>query len=79
MSADYSLLTVLGVLLILLGVVALLLPHLLQADLLAKLESLPPILVYVYHRDGFYFATSPLLIIVSVAYFLYRWLSRSIP
>ena len=79
MSTDYSVFTLLGVLLIVLGVVALLLPYLLQTDLLKRLEQLPPILVYFYHRDGFYFATSPLLIIVSVAYFLYRWWTRSLP
>ena len=77
MTTDYSIFTLLGVLLIVLGVMVLLLPYLLQADLLRRLEELPPILVYVYHRDGFYFATSPLLLIVSVAYFVYRWLTGS--
>jgi hypothetical protein len=75
--ADYSIFTLLGILFIVLGVMALLLPYLLQANLLRRLEELPPILVYVYHRDGFYFATSPLLIVVSVVYFLYRWLTGS--
>ncbi len=79
MPTDYSMFTLLGILLIALGVLALLLPYLLQADLLKRLEELPPILLYVYHRDGFYLATSPLLIMVSVAYFVYRWLTRSLP
>ncbi len=79
MTTDYSMFTLLGILLIVLGALALLLPYLLQTDLLERLEELPPILVYVYHRDGFYFATSPLLILVSLAYFLYRWWTRSPP
>jgi len=77
MSPDYSIFTLLGIILIVLGVMAFLLPYLLQADLLRRLKELPPVLVYIYHHDGFYFATSPLLIIVSIAYFLYRWLTRS--
>ena len=37
------------------------------------LSQVPPWLIYVYHSDGFYFVTSPLLIVLSlitlVAYF----------
>ncbi|MEM3040707.1 MAG: hypothetical protein QXG97_01610 [Nitrososphaerota archaeon] len=77
-ASDYSIFTLLGVILIILGVVTFLLPYLLQADLLKRLEELPPILVYVYRHDGFYLATSPILIVICLAYLAYKWLSKGI-
>ncbi|MFQ6085779.1 MAG: hypothetical protein ACE5OY_05910 [Candidatus Bathyarchaeia archaeon] len=52
--------TLLGVLLIVLGVVLVALPFLTRyAPSLESLEKLPPILIWVYRRDNFYFVTSP--------------------
>ena len=34
------------------------------------LSSIPSWLIYVYHSDGFYFATSPLLLLLSLVAFI---------
>gem|GEM_PF-877389 len=60
----YQSLTIMGILLILIGVILVLLPII--ANYLPSLEKLPPILVYVYRSDNFYFVTSPLLILISL-------------
>ncbi|MEM2872863.1 MAG: hypothetical protein QXD82_01695 [Nitrososphaerales archaeon] len=63
----YQSLTILGILLILIGVILVLLPIIANyLPSLEKLEKLPPILVYVYRSDNFYFVTSPLLILISL-------------
>jgi len=67
--------TVLGLLLIVSGALLIALPIL--ARHLPSLERLPWIIVWVYRRDGFYFITSPLLIIVSLVSLLLHLLSRS--
>ena len=46
--------------------------HRVYKRMLEKLEELPPILVYVYHHNGFYFVTSPILLIISVFFLLWR-------
>jgi len=63
-----------GIVMILLGVLLVAIPYLIRY--LPEVERLPPILVYVYRRDGFYFATSPILIIVSIACILASLLRR---
>ena len=55
-------LTLLGILLILLGVVFVALPYLSRA---VDVEKIPWIILYVYRRDGFTFATSPILLLIS--------------
>lgn len=40
--------------------------------ILDRLERLPPILIYVYESNDFYFVTSPLLIVVALAFFIWR-------
>jgi len=67
--------TLLGLLLILSGVVLVALPFV--ARHLPSLEKLPWILVWVYRRDGFYFITSPLLIIISLVSLVLHLLGRS--
>lgn len=74
MTSDYSVFTILGLLLISLGVLALLIPFLLESEALRWLEGLHPIIIYIYRRNGFTFVTSPILIIISVLFLLYRWL-----
>jgi hypothetical protein len=53
-----------GLMFIALGAILFLLPFLL--DRLPALERVPWVILYVYRRNGFVFATSPLLIIISV-------------
>jgi len=64
MEPWYRPFTVLGLLLIVCGFILIALP--LIARHLPSLERLPWILIWVYRRDGFYFITSPLLIIISI-------------
>lgn len=64
----------LGVIVILLGVLLLAVPYLIRYA--PEIEKLPPILLYVYRRDGFYFATSPILIIVSIVWVFVSLLRR---
>ena len=75
MEPSYRPLTVLGLLLIVSGFILVGLP--LIARHLPSLERLPWILIWVYRRDGFYFITSPLLIIISIVSLLVHLLSRS--
>ena len=75
MEPSYRPLTVLGLLLIVSGFILVALP--LIARHLPSLERLPWILIWVYRRDGFYFITSPLLIIISIVSLLVHLLSRS--
>ena len=64
MEPYYRPFTVMGLILILSGLVLVLLP--IVARHIPSLDRLPWILVWVYRRDGFYFVTSPLLIILSL-------------
>ena len=74
MDSYYRPFTILGLLLIVSGLLLVLLPFL--ARHLPSLEKLPWILLWVYRRDGFYFATSPLLIIVSLISLLLNIFNR---
>lgn len=64
MEPYYRPFTTLGLLLIVSGLILVLLPVL--ARHLPSLDRLPWIIVWVYRKNGFYFATSPLLIIISL-------------
>ena len=55
--------TLLGLLLIAIGIVLVVLP--LVAKHIPNVEDIPWIVLWVYRSDGFVFATSPILIIVS--------------
>ncbi|KON30679.1 hypothetical protein AC482_03250 [miscellaneous Crenarchaeota group-15 archaeon DG-45] len=74
LEPSYRPLTALGLLLIACGVVLVTLPLITRH--LPSLERLPWILVWVYRRDGFYFITSPLLIIISILSLAIRLLGR---
>ncbi|MCP8315252.1 MAG: hypothetical protein H3Z52_02005 [archaeon] len=64
---DYQFLTISGILLILIGLALVLLPIIANyLPSIEKLEKLPPILIYVYRSENFYFITSPLLILISL-------------
>lgn len=75
MEPSYRPFTLLGLVLIVSGVILVALP--LLARHLPSLERLPWILVWIYRRDGFYFITSPLLIIVSILSLVLHLFSRS--
>jgi len=67
----------LGVVLIVLGALFFIAPLLFEK--MPSLERIPWIILYVYRTDGFIFATSPILIIVSIASLLLwmlRWLGK---
>lgn len=71
----YKPFTALGLLLIVSGLVLVLLP--VVARHLPSLDRLPWIIVWVYRRDGFYFVTSPLLIIISFVSILMSFVGRA--
>ena len=52
-----------GTLLILLGVIFVALPYL---SCLVDVEKIPWVILYVYRRGGFTFATSPILLFLSI-------------
>ena len=64
-----------GIILIALGIILMALP--LLGRYMPDLERLPWIIVWVYRWDGFYFATSPLLIIVSIVSIMLNYLNRT--
>ncbi len=64
MEPYYRPFTALGLLLIVCGLILVLIPVI--ARYLPSLDKLPWIILWVYRKNGFYFATSPLLIIISV-------------
>ncbi|MEM3382865.1 MAG: hypothetical protein QXL52_06165 [Nitrososphaerales archaeon] len=67
LSEAYQFLMIYGVLFIIIGLTLILLPILANyLPSMEKLENLPPILIYVYRGDNFYFVTSPLLILISL-------------
>jgi hypothetical protein len=70
----YRSLTWLGGVMILLGIILVLIPYLLRY--VPEIGKLPPIILYVYRRDGFVFATSPILIVISIIWVLVSMLSR---
>jgi flagellar biogenesis protein FliO len=78
MSDRYHMFTWLGSILIVVGILFVLIPYLMRY--VPAIEKLPPILVYIYRRDSFFIATSPILIIISViaviAYLLSRYVSK---
>ena len=66
--------TILGLLLILMGIILVALP--LLSQYLPNLENLPWILIWVYKSDGFIFVTSPILIMVTIVSLLVQLLGR---
>lgn len=66
--------TILGLMLILMGIILVALP--LLSQYLPNLENLPWILIWVYKSDGFIFVTSPILIIITIVSLLVQLLGR---
>jgi hypothetical protein len=68
--------TIFGMTLVLIGIVLILLPIIIRHIPTMDLEKVPWLLLYIYRKDGFFFATSPILIIVGIVYFLWVRFSR---
>jgi len=64
--------TVVGVLLILMGVILVALPYV--ERVIPNIEKVPWIILWLYRSEGFTFATSPLLIILSLISILLAYL-----
>jgi hypothetical protein len=75
--SNYAVYTIIGLVLVALGLLTLLIPTMLESGILQLLNRIPPIFLYVYRRDSFVFVTSPILIVVSVLFLLYRWIRGS--
>jgi len=65
-----------GVTLILMGIALILIPLIVKLFPSVNLEKIPWILLYVYRKNGFFFATSPILIIIGIAYFLWVFVRK---
>ena len=63
----------LGIALILIGITLVLVPI---VGKYIDLSQVPPWLIYIYQRNGFYFVTSPLLLVLSIAAFIVYFLMR---
>ncbi len=63
MESLYRPFTTLGLVLIACGLILVALPFVIRS--MPSLEKVPWIILWVYRRDGFFFATSPLLIMIS--------------
>jgi len=74
MSEDYGVFTILGLILIVLGFFLVMFPFI--ARQIPSIGKLPPIIWWTYRTDNFYFATSPILIIISIVFFLLFILGR---
>ena len=55
---------------ILVGVLLVVLPYI--SRVIPGVERVPWFILYVYRRDGFYFATSPLLVLLSLISILFN-------
>ena len=71
---EYKSLASVGWMLILLGVLFVALPYLVR--LAPSVERLPWYIVYIYRSTGLMFATSPLLILLSLISLLWGYLRR---
>jgi len=66
--------TFLGLILIILGLILVAIPWV--SRFIPNVERVPWILLWVYRKDGFVFATSPLLIIISLISLIIHLLNR---
>lgn len=61
----------LGILFIMLGVIFILIPFLVKFIPSIQWEKIPWIILWVYRKNGFAIATSPILIIVGILYLIW--------
>ena len=65
-----------GMIFIVIGVALIIAPLIAKSIPAAKLESIPWFILYVYHSESFFFATSPILIILTIMYLAITILKR---
>lgn len=63
--------SVFGIFFILLGLILFLIPLLIKINPVLDFEKIPWLILYVYNTDNFIFATSPILIILSLISIVY--------
>ena len=76
MLKDYHGVTLIGLILVILGFFLILLPVL--SKFLPPIERIPSIIWWSYKKNNFYFATSPILILISIASLIFFIFSRYI-
>ena len=70
---SYRPFAMIGLTFILIGLVLLLFPLIPKlTPILDRMEKLPPFLIYIYRHENFYFVTSPILIIVALAFLIWK-------
>lgn len=74
MEPSYRPFTTLGLVFIVCGIILIALPFIARS--MPSLEKMPWILIWVYRSDGFYFVTSPLLMIISIISLILHLLGR---
>lgn len=75
-AGSYQAFVIPGLILIVLGVILVAIPFLVK--IAPSIQNVSPILIWVYKGDGFYFVTSPIMIIISlVSLALYFLRARS--
>lgn len=68
--------TVFGVTLILIGFALFFVPIVIKLIPTINVEKIPWFLLYVYRKDGFIFATSPILIIIGIVNLIWAYLHK---
>jgi hypothetical protein len=74
-NANNLLFYTIGIVFVLIGIAFFLIPLIARSGAFSGMK-IPWIVLYVYNTNGFYFATSPLLIILSLASLLLAFLRR---
>jgi len=73
---DFKPVTLLGIFFVLIGIALVLIPLIAKYLPGVDFSKIPWFFLYVYRSDGFFFATSPLLIAIGIIFFLWSLLRR---
>jgi hypothetical protein len=65
-----------GLTFIFIGIALILIPTFYRLLPKVDLEGMPWPLLYIYQKDDFYFATSPILILVGIVYFIWMFFRK---
>jgi hypothetical protein len=72
-----KMLTSIGIAFIIIGVALIMIPLIVRIIPSISIERIPWIILWVYRKDGFTFATSPILIIIGLLYLIWiklKWI-----
>jgi hypothetical protein len=72
-----KMLTSMGIAFIIIGVALIMIPLIVRIIPSISIEKIPWIILWVYRKDGFTFATSPILIIIGLLYLIWiklKWI-----